>query len=1465
MATPPREDPPRNDNSNDTGADELDPFSDFIDEMASDDSLNTSGVEPFDTDFAARIIEEAAFDLANAELANNPEPTAGSGTFVDLENHTTMATSDADPFCVGPASASAVSQPSGSDPPSALNSHDFAGTRNCRLDKARRSANKPPPADAEIIELDSFQAKGTYIKTEGGEDEDVLFVKAEPGVNYFASGFIKWPNTKDEAIEILDDDEPPPPGPPSTPNVQQVAKQNDKKSLSPRLEDVAMRDVPAQNVDAPLNEPETAQPVLVKEDLEEPAAPTMPMEIEAVKDATSPLVTTSEARSGIEMEVELATGSNNANLVEEGRTTASSASTSGPNLGRSTLTPKNGPHKTNLRASMRDKLKQVQMKASSLTKRGRKVSGGGNSSVPVPPAGPASTLFALPVLQPETSAAAADISAPLLPAVTPANSSAPRAPAPEFATFLAGPSSAPAQHFENYSPLEDVVAENAVMDAEMQDKSANKDTYKDDYLDAVQTLKERRQAYSARGEKDEVEEIELMKLQGDLDGLKKRREEEKQHDQAPEDSLFVQGDSYGSALEAVANYDSGTGQLFESELQAKPRGRKNKAGKTPKSKNNNDKVKDKAAKVSKKSAKSKKVKCGPVNVNPNMLDVGSLFNSNVIRAAQANQGQRQLPVMDSTRRDLALKQLVASVPLEHRKMALVDKNYLNSACRDFVGRVSVKAVPGNDGWQVSGMTCVLKHHQLLGSAFMRRRERSDDNPHGGICADQMGLGKTIMTLANIVNGRPAPNEPGPKTTLIVATPALITQWMGEINRHTLQESTKNWVPLKVLKWHGNSKPCTNDKLGGIPDYDIVLTTYDEVRKSYPKEDYPIHLQTRQEREAWWEVFYEEHKSLLHRVDFLRVVLDEAQAIKNHKSHTSIACRGLNAKHRWALSGTPIQNAPRELFPYFKFLQVEHTGTFKIFCQNFIGTHSDGSLSRVGLDRLHSFLSRFMIRRTHADQLMGAPIVSLPRASERICWCRFNDLERAIYEMVRARMIQRINRLSRTKQLENSYANILTMLLRLRQLTGHILALEQPMKDLLEKEDHEKIYDLAMEARQHPESGHDEKMRALRAELYRPGDDQDKGKHSAGMPGVSNEENERGDENDRADSVHGSSSRRDCTYVGRHHGKNYDFIKYVEDLRDGICGRNADRRSACSYCNDIAEEPYKTQCYHVYCLKCLERMGEEAAMRGLAGARCVMNFDQGNDGLDDNSMDDYSDQELLRRKPRKNKKKRPMFVEKAKDWIDLANGNDILPSAKTLAIKAQIINWLQENPQMKIIIYTQFMDMIRILSKVCSAEKWRYSTYHGGKSHEARDMAIQEFSENPDMRIMLASLRCGGVGLNLTMAQKVIVVDPWWNSSVEQQAFCRVFRIGQDQETSMTRFVVEKTVDENMIRMQERKQKEIDSVMDNDQQRKLTIPELLRLFGDVDDDENGDPFIMVNNRDTRPNPNGDLEDEGYDDD
>jgi SNF2 family DNA or RNA helicase len=554
-------------------------------------------------------------------------------------------------------------------------------------------------------------------------------------------------------------------------------------------------------------------------------------------------------------------------------------------------------------------------------------------------------------------------------------------------------------------------------------------------------------------------------------------------------------------------------------------------------------------------------------------------------------------------------------------------------------------------------------------------------------------------------------------------------------------------------------------------------------------------------------------------------LDEAQAIKNYKSHTSVACRGLEARHRWALSGTPIQNAVQELYPYFNFLKVKHIGTFKIFFANFIGTDKKPSL--LGIERLNQLLARFMIRRTHADKVMGHRLVTLPHASQQIRWCTFNDVERSIYEIVRARMIKRINRLSRSKKLDANYSHVLTMLLRLRQLTGHLLMLQGPMQDLLEIEDHEKIVELAQI------EGHANRLplRAMQIkrlrELIAKGALHNDQHHPArtNFPGVQDNyrRNDSFVETEEGRHDSGSELVRDRDNIGRIHGLQYNFLKYLKTLRAGANMTELRDRTTCVSCNDRAEDPMVTSCYHVYCSECIEAVMNDAALEYQDQARCKecgikfddvkacdnFDLDQMDENLDIGDTSD-TDTELLK-KNRSRKKKKKDQKRKDEDWID-QEGVNILPSAKTLGIKAQILNWISENPNVKVIIFTQFIDMIRILSKVCQAERWVHTTYHGGRSQEARKQAIKHFQLNPEIRVLLASLKAGGIGLNLTMAQKVIVVDPWWNNAVEQQAFCRVFRIGQDQETSLTRFAVENTVDQNMIEMQQRKQAEIDQVM-----------------------------------------------------
>lgn len=89
--------------------------------------------------------------------------------------------------------------------------------------------------------------------------------------------------------------------------------------------------------------------------------------------------------------------------------------------------------------------------------------------------------------------------------------------------------------------------------------------------------------------------------------------------------------------------------------------------------------------------------------------------------------------------------------------------------------------------------------------------------------------------------------------------------------------------------------------------------------------------------------------------------------------------------------------------------------------------------------------------------------------------------------------------------------------------------------------------------------------------------------------------------------------------------------------------------------------------------------------------------------------------------------------------------------------------------------------------------------------QARNNSIQQFNTNASMRVMLVSLKAGGEGLNLQVADHIFLLDPWWNPASEQQAMQRAHRIGQTRQVTAVRFVMEGTVEEKIIALQEKKQ------------------------------------------------------------
>ncbi|HPQ97185.1 MAG TPA: C-terminal helicase domain-containing protein, partial [Thiolinea sp.] len=92
----------------------------------------------------------------------------------------------------------------------------------------------------------------------------------------------------------------------------------------------------------------------------------------------------------------------------------------------------------------------------------------------------------------------------------------------------------------------------------------------------------------------------------------------------------------------------------------------------------------------------------------------------------------------------------------------------------------------------------------------------------------------------------------------------------------------------------------------------------------------------------------------------------------------------------------------------------------------------------------------------------------------------------------------------------------------------------------------------------------------------------------------------------------------------------------------------------------------------------------------------------------------------------------------------------------------------------------------------------------------REAAINAFQDG-DAQVFLISLKAGGTGLNLTAADTVIHYDPWWNPAVEQQATDRAYRIGQDKPVFVYKLLVENTVEEKILRLQEKKQQLADGI------------------------------------------------------
>ncbi|MFB6342740.1 DEAD/DEAH box helicase [Saccharicrinis sp. FJH62] len=121
---------------------------------------------------------------------------------------------------------------------------------------------------------------------------------------------------------------------------------------------------------------------------------------------------------------------------------------------------------------------------------------------------------------------------------------------------------------------------------------------------------------------------------------------------------------------------------------------------------------------------------------------------------------------------------------------------------------------------------------------------------------------------------------------------------------------------------------------------------------------------------------------------------------------------------------------------------------------------------------------------------------------------------------------------------------------------------------------------------------------------------------------------------------------------------------------------------------------------------------------------------------------------------------------------------------------------------KVLVFSSFVKHLKILEKYFIKKEWKYSMLTGAT--ENREQVIDAFMNDPDNHVFLISLKAGGVGLNLTEADYVFIIDPWWNPAAEMQAVNRAHRIGQDKHVMVYRFITSDSIEEKISKLQEKK-------------------------------------------------------------
>lgn len=744
-----------------------------------------------------------------------------------------------------------------------------------------------------------------------------------------------------------------------------------------------------------------------------------------------------------------------------------------------------------------------------------------------------------------------------------------------------------------------------------------------------------------------------------------------------------------------------------------------------------------------------------------------------------------------------------------------------------------------DDVPIEAMTIKLKPYQNTGLKWLQKME--DGSNKGGILADDMGLGKTVQAISLMVTRRS--EDPVNKTTLIVAPVALLRQWQQEIETRVKAGRHR----LHVFIHHSGSKKKTHKDLR---EFDVVITTFGTLGSEGKKID-KYESRKRHDPEARPR---EDERCLFIGPEcrWYRVIIDEAQCIKNRNTRTAKAACMINSRTRFCMTGTPMMNSVEELYSLIHFLRIKPYNDWNRFRSDFVTplkAHNEGH-RQGAMTKLQAVLKAVLLRRNKQTKINGIPILNLPSRSLDVDHAEFSKDEQDFYTSIESKTAITVNKYLKAGTVGRQYAQILVLLLRLRQACCH----PHLIKD----------FGVVGAAAEISQDTMDDICKKLDEAVI------NRIKEAKGVFECP---------------ICYDAVENPAIFVPCGHDACSECFTRMTDPSQGVLQGDAEggRSAKCPECRG----PINTK--NVIDYECFKKIHIPIGDQGKSPDEVETEGEIETDSDDDDDSSDEDDEDdnlggfivdddveaesddgdgvptvetgkdVARRKALKQRKLKIKKSSKAKGKQKKDSTKKLtIPELKKLAGRSakykkkylrmirknfissakidktmEILRPILEGGNEKVIIFSQWTSLLDLVEVPIADGGWQYRRYDGSMNSKLRAEAVEDFKTKPSVRMMLISLKAGNAGLNLNIANQVVILDPFWNPYIEEQAIDRAHRLGQTRPVKVHKVLVENTVEDRIIALQEKKRALISEALDEKASQgvgRLSARELAYLFG-----------------------------------